>query len=231
MDRIRELEPSFAGRAFVDSAPVMERSLAAASGLGWVGQNGCLVVPGLGSYVLLAEIVCNLSLPPGKPLPDQCDECGRCAAASPTSAFLADGLLDCRRCISYLTIEHRGPIEPQYWRRIGVRVLGCDACQEACPQNKDIPPGDRELIGDGRPLGGATIRSILGWTEADWDEATRGSAARRATHDMFVRNAILAAGNSGDRSLIEPVRALRLASGHDPAMIDWAVEHLSEEED
>lgn len=231
MDRIREIEPTFQGRAFVDTAPLAERSLAARSGLGWIGDNGCLFVPGLGSYVVLAEIVCNLPLPPGEPLIDGCDHCGRCSAACPTSAILPDGLVDCRRCISYLTIENRGLIEGQYWRRVGRRVFGCDACQEACPHNQDIACGDAELAGTGRVLQGAGLAEMLAWTYDDWDRATRGSATRRATYEMFLRNAIIAAGNSGDSSLIQPLRALSQADTYDTELIHWALERLSEEEE
>ena len=163
MDAIREVEPTFEGRAFVDSAPIMERTLAAMAGLGWIGRNGCLIVEGTGSYVLLCEIVCNLPLvgPPSFlggvepcnlaadgtsacrdlgstcPRPLKCmADCGQCVRACPTAALRGDGTLDARRCISYLTIEHRGEIPREFWPLMGVRLFGCDACQEACPHNK-----------------------------------------------------------------------------------------------
>lgn len=192
MDRLRELEPGFAGRAFVDSAPVMERSLAAMAGLGWIGRNGCLFVPGLGSYVLLCEIVCNLRLTPDKPVENQCDNCRACVGACPTGALADDGLVDARRCISYLTIEHRQEIDPAYWPQMAGRLFGCDACQEACPHNRELPAGDAELTGQGPPLGGATLADILQWKQEDWDLATRASACRRATCEMWVRNARIA---------------------------------------
>lgn len=231
MDRIQQVEPSFRGRAFVDSAPIMERALAVAGGLGWIGENGCLIVPGLGSYVVLCEIVSNLQLPPAEALANRCDNCGRCAAACPTGAILADGLVDCRRCVSYLTIEHRGLIEPEHWRRIGTRVFGCDACQEACPFNEGVPAGDRELTGGGLALGGAGIGQILAWKADDWDAATRGSATRRADCEMFVRNAVIAAGNSGDGRLVEPLTALRMDGRQDMDMIDWALDRLKNDDD
>ena len=236
MDRLREAIPQFDGRAFVDSAPVMERSLAAACGLGFIARNGCLVVPGMGSYVLLCEIVCNLELEAGTPLKDTCGDCGRCQAACPTNAIRAGNLIDSRRCISYLTIEHAGEIPPEFWPRMGTSVFGCDACQQACPLNDAVEgdkpqchsPIDAELAPreDVRNL---SLASILKWTPADWDMFTRGSALRRATFDMFIRNAIIAAGNSGDRSLIELLHALRAEHPSRGVMIDWAIDRLKED--
>ena len=196
MDRIREIAPEFAGRAFVDSAPVAERSLAAAAGLGWIGLNGCLIVPGLGSYVVLCEIVCNLPLVPGEPTAPQCGDCDACATACPTGALGDEGLVDCRRCISYLTIEHRGEIEPQYREKIGNRLFGCDTCQEVCPHNRGVPRGDAELTPRGKPLGGAGLVEILAWTQDHWDAATRGSTLRRAGYEGLLRNAAIVACNS-----------------------------------
>lgn len=199
MDRIREIAPEFAGRAFVDSAPVAERSLAAAAGLGWIGLNGCLIVPGLGSYVVLCEIVCNLPLVPGGPIAPQCGDCDACTAACPTGALGDEGLVDCRKCISYLTIEHRGEIEPQYREKIGNRLFGCDTCQEVCPHNRGVPPGDAELTSKGKPLDGAGLVEILAWREDQWDAATGGSPLRRADYEALLRNARIVAGNSGPR--------------------------------
>ena len=198
MDQIRGIAGEFEGRAFVDSGPVAERALAAAAGLGWIGRNGCLVVPGLGSYVLLCEIVCNLSLVPDGPIASQCEDCGACVSACPTGAIMEEGLVDCRRCISYLTIENRGEIAPDLRPLMGPRVFGCDTCQEACPHNRDLPAGDPELAATGQPLGGASIAEILTWRPDDWDRATRGSSTRRATYEMFLRNARIAAANTGD---------------------------------
>lgn len=198
MDQIRGIVPEFQGRAFVDSGPVAERALAAAAGLGWIGRNGCLVAPGLGSYILLCEIVCNLALAPDRPIASQCTDCNACVSACPTGAIVEDGMVDCRRCISYLTIENRGEIAADLRPLMGMRVFGCDTCQEACPHNRDLPAGDSDLAAAGPPLGGAGIADILTWGAEDWDRATRGSATRRATHEMLLRNARIAAENAGD---------------------------------
>ena len=107
--------------------------------------------------------------------------------------------MDCRKCISYLTIEHRGEIDPQYREKIGNRLFGCDTCQEVCPHNRDVPPGDAELTPKGKPLDGAGLVEILAWTDDQWDAATRGSALRRAGYEALLRNAAIVAGNSGPR--------------------------------
>jgi epoxyqueuosine reductase len=228
MDRIRRVEPGFSGRAFVDSGPVMERSLAAAAGLGWIGRNGCLVVPGLGSYVVLCEVICNLPLKADSALPCGCGDCRECVRACPAGAVLDYSLIDARRCISYLTIEPRGPIDREYWPRIGRRVFGCDACQEACPHNRALPPGDEELAPGRPPLNGAGLAEILNWDHDAWDSATRGSATRRADYETFLRNAIIAAGNGGDASLRATLE--RLAGRHPELQepIRWAIGRLQE---
>ena len=225
MDRIRVIAPDFEGRAFVDSAPVMERHLAAEAGLGWIGRNGCLIVPGLGSFVLLCEIVCNLSLRPDSRVTSACRDCDACVGACPTGALADPPLVDARRCISYLTLEHRGPIAPELRARMGVCLVGCDACQAACPHNRDLPAGDLELRGKS-PLGGAGIAEVLAWTWDDWDAATRGSACRRASYEMFLRNAVIAAANSGDGSLCEVLVALRDRRTEMGELISWALERL-----
>jgi epoxyqueuosine reductase len=201
-DRIREAEPSFSGRAFVDTAPVAERSVAVAAGLGWIGRNGSLIIPGLGSYVLLAEIVCNLPLPPDEPRPNGCGDCTKCMAVCPTGAIVAERTVDARRCLSYQTIENRGDIPTDLWPLAGHCIFGCDACQAICPHNRRRVVGDAELTAspDAVPL---TLQTVLSWSESDWDVATRGKALRRAGYRMFLRNAIIAAGNSGDPSLLE----------------------------
>jgi len=196
MDTIRREEPAFDGRAFVDSAPLAERTLAVLAGLGSVGRNGCLIVPGLGSYVLLSEIVCNLELVPDSPQAGPCDGCGRCVSACPTGALTGDGLVDSRRCISYWTLEDAGEVPDFVAQGMGARVLGCDACQEACPHNVALPAGDDEITGGASPLSVLDLAQVLAWTTAQWDQASRGRAWRRADEHMVLRNALIAAGNS-----------------------------------
>ena len=214
MDRIRELEPAFEGRAFVDSAPIMERTLAVQAGLGFIGRNGCFIVPGMGSYILLCEIVCNLELPrdagrhvpprensasheftqgmtgsPGMPPPADCASCGRCVAACPTGAIGPDGLIDARRCISYLTVEHEGAIAAELASKFDGQVVGCDICQQVCPHNAAVPPGDRELTTPRCTLHGRPLDELAVIDDAEWDAATCGTAARRVSLEMLRRNA------------------------------------------
>ncbi len=226
MDRLRDIEPGFTGRAFVDTAPIAERSLAVAGGLGWIGRNGCLIAPRLGSYVVLGEIICNLPLVADRPcpeVPDGCGDCRACIDACPTGAIVADGVIDARLCRSYLTIEHRQAIDQAMWPKMAPCVFGCDACQAACPHNQGLPPGNEEVIGPRAEVAELTIADVLGWSVDDWDAATRGSAMRRETYEMFLRNAVLTAGSSGDADLAGP---LTLLSGSRPELADeiaWAI--------
>ena len=231
MDRIREIAPTFAGRAFVDSAPLLERSVARRAGLGRIGRNHCLIAPGLGSYLVLCEIVSDLPLLPDSPLPPGgCEDCGACVDACPTGA-LTDAGLDARRCLSYLTIEHAGAIPREHWPSFGRRLVGCDACQEACPHNRSVPPGDAELRARAAPLGGARLADVLDWSEADWDRATRGSATRRVRFERMVRNAVIASGHGGGdddpRRLADALRRLRRRRGDLGDEIDWALARLA----
>ena len=232
MDRIRAIRPDFAGRAFVDTAPVMERALARRGGLGVIGLNGCLINRELGSYVLLCEIVCTVALASDEAASGDCGRCGLCIEACPTGALGEDGLVDARKCISYLTIEHRGPIEAGLWPLMGDGVFGCDRCQSVCPHNSDVPAGDSQCFPDGELLGGADLADILAWEPAHWDRATRGSAMRRATCEMFLRNAVIAVGNGGRSSRVDlPAlsRAVADLAGRfedSEALCQWALGQL-----
>lgn len=225
-DAIGRIAPEFQGRAFVDTAPVAERWLAAMSGLGWIGRSGALIVPGLGSYVVLAEIICNLPLRPGKVHPGGgCGDCTACIAACPTGAIVSQRTIDSRLCLSYHTIENRGKIPKKLWPKLGNRLFGCDSCMSACPHNRPSITGDAELIGpaDFKHL---RLEDVLQWSEDDWDNATRGTACRRAGYEMFLRNAAIAAGNSGDETLIEPLERLRRHRAELAEEIDWAIGSL-----
>jgi len=181
-------------RICVDTAPVLECSLAAAAGLGWIGKNGCLINRKYGSYLLLAEIVTNLPLEPDKPVENGCGSCKACIESCPTGALTDDGLVDASRCISYLTIEHRGVIPDEFKPACSSWLFGCDTCQEVCRYNRGVPAGDAELRGPNN-IAGLAPRDLLKWSKADWDLFTRGSAVRRAKYEMLLRNAAIAAVN------------------------------------
>lgn len=224
-DELARRVPGARTRACVDTAPLLERALAARAGLGWIGANTCLIHPRFGSYLLLGELLLSIELPPDAPIADRCGPCTRCRAACPTGAIVAPRVVDARRCISCATIEHRGPYPVDEARPQG-QIVGCDVCQRVCPHNCDLPPGLDELT---TPLPVATTEplAVLRWTFDDWDAATRGSAARRAPYAMLLRNAAIAAGQAG----LSAARADldRLATHEDPAVATaarWALERL-----
>ena len=226
MARLRELAPDFQGRAFVDSAPVMERTLAAMAGLGWIGRNGCLIVPGLGSFVVLCEVISNLPLAPGAPAGSACGACDLCVRSCPTGAILGDGLVDARRCISYRN-KDCDDLPDEVRASMGRWVFGCDVCQEACPHNRDLPAGDPELLGvDGTARPAFAIAEVLRWGEPDWDRRTRSTVLRDAPWHRHVRNAIVAAGNSGQAGLVGPLRELLERHGRFERDVRWALARL-----
>ena len=217
------LSESFVGRAFVDSGPIAERSLAAAAGLGWIGRNGCLIIPGMGSYVALCEIVCNLPLAADSPLDDQCKNCRICLKACPTGALGENRMVDANKCISYLTVERHGDIPHEIRPFMGGRIFGCDACQELCPHNQNVPAGDAELTGG---KSAAALDKILRWTPDDYDLATRSTTIRRTGYEALVRNCLIAAGNSGDVSLIDAIEDAAARFEHLAPTAQWALEKL-----
>lgn len=191
----------------VDTKPVLERSAAALAGLGFLGKHGCLIVPGLGSYLLLGELLCTATWPedqdapaPADPPWDACGACTRCLDACPTAAFDAPGVLDPRRCLSYLTIEHRGHIPPDLSERFGERLAGCDICQEVCPYNAGAGraariPSNAWIPPAPRPAPSVTAMAALGG--AQYRGFVRHTALRRIPHRLMRRNALIAIGNRG----------------------------------
>jgi epoxyqueuosine reductase len=221
-------------RSYVDTGPVAERVFAAYAGLGWIGKNTCLIHPRLGSYVFLAVLVTDLELAPDEREPDHCGSCRACLDACPTDAFAAPYVLDATRCISYTTIEARGPIAPGLREAHGDRLFGCDICQEVCPWNlreRRRVPADRLGLRARLTPRSAWLRPslvwVLGLSEEAWREVTRKTALRRTKHRGLLRNALVAAGNSGDVALAPHVR--RHAEGPDPLLAEharWALERL-----
>ena len=202
--RLHELLPGVTTLICVDTRPILERTAAALAGLGFIGKHGCVIIPGLGSYVLLGEILCTAEyLGPSTPLPsrapwDACGSCTRCLDACPTSAFDRPGELDPRRCISYLTIEHRGPISDTLADRMGERVAGCDVCQEVCPYNASATRDSRVppvawINPAPRPL--ADVEGLAAISPSQYRAQTRHLAVRRIPRRHMRRNALLALGN------------------------------------
>ncbi len=186
----------FGYRVFVDSAPVLEKSLARNAGLGWIGKHTNLLNDKAGSYFFLGEVFTDLPLPVDKPATDHCGTCRACIDICPTKAIVAPYELDARRCISYLTIELRGSIPVEFRQAIGNRIFGCDDCQLICPWNKFAQP---TAEGDFAPRHGFDDESLVTlflWSEAEWDSATQGSALRRVGYEGWLRNLAVALGNA-----------------------------------
>lgn len=207
-----------ASRPCVDTAPVLERELAERAGLGFVGKNTLLIAPGLGSYLLLGEIILDVELEPtAREEPrSRCGACTACLDACPTGAFVGPHVLDARRCISYLTIEHRGPIPRELRPALGTRIFGCDVCQEVCPFNAAAPsrtapdPG-LALTTRAAERSAPDLLRTLGLGAAQMRQLVRGTPLRRAGREGLLRNVCVALGNAGDPTAI-PALARALAS-------------------
>jgi len=195
--RIEAHRGPFQWRAFSDSAPVMEKPLAAQAGLGWIGKHTNLVNREAGSFFFLGELYTDLELRPDPPARDHCGRCHRCIDYCPTRAIVAPYQLDARRCISYLTIEHPGSIPVELRPLLGNRIYGCDDCQQVCPWNRfaRLTPEADFLPRQG--LDQATLMELWAWDEDEFLRRTEGSAIRRIGHPRWLRNLAVALGNSG----------------------------------
>lgn len=195
-DRIGERVGPFGYRAFVDSAPVLERALARDAGLGWIGKNTCLINTKAGSWFFLGELYTDLPLPVDEPASEHCGTCTRCIDICPTQAIIVPNQLDARRCISYLTIENRGAIPVEFRRALGNRIFGCDDCQLVCPWNKFAK---RHTLPDFEPrhgLDSALLTELFAWEEDEFLRRTEGSAIRRTGYEGWLRNIAVALGNA-----------------------------------
>jgi epoxyqueuosine reductase len=195
-------------KVFVDTAPVMEKPLAQAAGLGWQGKHSNLVSREFGSWLFLGAIFTDLALAPDAPESDHCGQCRRCLDICPTNAFFAPYQLDARRCIAYLTIEHKGPIPRQFRAAIGNRIFGCDDCLSVCPWNK-FARRTRDAGLASRPeLENLQLAKLADLDEAGFRALFAGTPVKRLGHGRFLRNVAIAIGNSGDPSLRSPLLKL-----------------------
>jgi len=215
-------------KIFVDTAPLMEKPLAAAAGLGWQGKHTNLVSRRFGSWLFLGAILTTAQLQPDTPEVDHCGTCRRCLDVCPTQAFPAPYQLDARRCIAYLTIEHKGHIPAEFRKPIGNRVFGCDDCLAVCPWNKFAETARHAKL-QALPANHAPpLIELLGLDEAGFRRRFAGTPIKRTGRDRVVRNALIAAGNSGDAGLLPAVeRLLGDASALVRAMAVWALKRLA----
>ena len=215
-------------KVFVDTAPVMEKPLAAAAGLGWQGKHTNVVSRTHGSWLFLGALYTTLELPVDAPHADRCGSCDRCQTACPTKAFPAPYRLDARRCISYLTIEHKGPIPQEFRKAIGNRIYGCDDCLAACPWNRFAVAARDMAFAPRAELTAPALADLLQLDDAAFRQVFAGSPIKRIGRDRMVRNAAIAAGNSGDAALVPVLAAL---TGDADAAVaeaaDWALAQLA----
>jgi epoxyqueuosine reductase len=206
----RELVARHGGdvKVFVDTAPVMEKPLAALAGVGWQGKHTNLVSRDFGSWLFLGEIYTTLEIAPDTPHEDRCGGCRACLDICPTDAFPAPYRLDARRCISYLTIEHKGPIPREFREPMGNRIYGCDDCLAVCPWNKFATPTDEPWFQARDAVRDAPLSRFLALDDATFRVIFSGSPIKRIGRDRFLRNVLIACGNSGDSTLADPIQAL-----------------------
>ena len=214
-------------KVFVDTAPVMEKPLAAAAGLGWQGKHTNLVARGHGSWLFLGTIFTTLDLAPDKSETDHCGSCRACLDICPTQAFPAPYQLDARRCISYLTIEHKGHIDRQFRAAMGNRIYGCDDCLAVCPWNKFAQAGREAKLAARADLIAPELAMLAALDEAGFRRLFAGNPVKRIGHVRFLRNVMIALGNSGNAGLAD-LAVARLAHGSPlvRAMAVWALARL-----
>jgi epoxyqueuosine reductase len=194
-DWIREIAPEANTRCAVDTAPVMEKELSARAGIGWVGKNTCIINEKIGSWILLGEVLTTLKLPADEPAVDRCGSCRKCIDACPTQAITEPYQLEARRCISYLTIEHRGEIDAELAAKFGDWIYGCDICQDVCPWNRDPPAAADPELGPRWADGSLDPERVLRWTDEDYRRELKGSAMKRVKLRMLKRNAAIVLEN------------------------------------
>lgn len=218
-------------KVFVDTAPVMEKPLAMAAGLGWQGKHTSLVSRDFGSWLFLGAIFLAMDIEPDAPSTDTCGTCRSCLDICPTGAFPAPNIIDARRCISYLTIEYKGHIPLEFRAPMGNRIYGCDDCLAVCPWNKFASATSETAFHPRAELIAPLLGDLAGLDDASFRKVFSGSPIKRIGRDRFVRNVMIAIGNAGDAGLLATVRAgLIDASPLVRAMAVWAVHQLADDE-
>jgi epoxyqueuosine reductase len=225
-DRIHTEIGTFGYRAFVDSAPILEKALAEKAGLGWIGKHSNLINRKAGSWFFLGEIYTNLPLPVDQPTTAHCGECRACLAVCPTQAIVAPYQVDARRCVSYLTIELHGAIPEPLRPLIGNRIYGCDDCQIICPWNRFAKLTNETGFKPRHHLDAQELLAVFAWTEQEFLTKTEGSAIRRIGYDRWLRNIAVALGNAPKSESI--IKALKARLLHSSELVrehvQWALE-------
>ncbi|REH39941.1 epoxyqueuosine reductase [Paraperlucidibaca baekdonensis] len=230
-DRMSEAIGPFGYRAFVDSAPVLEKAIASQAGLGWMGKHTLILNRHAGSYFFLAELFTDVALPVDAPVSSHCGSCSACMNICPTQAIIAPYVLDANKCISYLTIEHRGVIAEPLRRAIGNRIFGCDDCQLVCPWNRYARASAEPDFVPRHGLDGPALLELWHWDEATWQSRTEGMPLRRTRYEGWLRNVSIALANAPANATIvqalEQRRESLSSSEHLNAVvaehIDWAI--------
>ena len=216
-DRIQQEIGPFGYRAFTDSAPVLEKALARDGGLGWIGKHTNLISKDAGSWFFLGELFTDLPLPLDAKASDHCGSCRACLDVCPTQAIVAPYQLDARRCIAYLTIEHKGPIPEEFRKPMGNRVFGCDDCQLFCPWNKFAQASKEPDFAPRAGLDGPKLAELFAWSETEYLKRTEGSALRRPGYENWLRNIAVGLGNAPTSE--EVLGALRSRESHPSELV------------
>lgn len=225
---LKEIDPSFEGRSYVDTGPILERDLAVNSGLGWAGKNSLLLNRELGSYFFIGSLLLNQTLPFDLPMArEHCGTCTQCIDDCPTGAIVAPNVVDSRRCISYLTIELRGPMPRELRPLVGGHIFGCDICQAVCPWNDGAPPAVEPRFAPRAGMSAPDLHELILLDENAFRERFKGTPVMRARYGGFLRNVAVAIGNTGGVTSFYPLaRVLRhtepLARGH----AAWALSRI-----
>ncbi len=228
LDWLLQQRPDCLGRGVVDTAPLLERDFARRAGLGWFGKNTMLLNKRIGSYFFIGALLTNLELacdPPHRA--NHCGTCTACLDACPTNAFVEPGLLDARRCISYLTIEHRGEVPEELRSGLGDWLFGCDVCQEVCPWNRKAPPGAEPALQGSGELEELDLIEVLGLSEEAFRRRFRGTALLRTKRCGLLRNAALVLGNTADAAALPALR--RALEDPEPLVREaarWAIDNI-----
>ncbi|RJX65028.1 tRNA epoxyqueuosine(34) reductase QueG [Vibrio sinensis] len=224
-ERIEQEAGKYSFRPFVDSAPILERPLAQKSGLGWTGKHSLILDKECGSWFFLGELLIDLPLPTDKPSEDQCGKCTSCITSCPTNAILSDGIIDARKCISYLTIEYDGIIPEEFRRSMGNRIYGCDDCQLVCPWNRYADLTKQSDFHRRESLQQPDLLQMFMWDEAYFLKHMEGSAIRRIGHQQWLRNIAIAIGNAPySYAFVEALESRKGISELLDVHLNWAIE-------